>query len=205
MDSNSSKKPQIRHNQYYRQLYPTVMMTLMLMTLFIIAMVALVLYQILHRPIPQFVVRATNNKSMELTAFDEPNYLPETLLRWAKKGAVSAYTFDFVRYNEEILRAAPYFTEAGWLDYRDQVTGLLNVIAQKQLFVNGVVAGTPVISNEGDLSGKGYAWRIQLPFLVTYQSAETTSRQNYMVVMTVVKIPTNVDPMGIGIDQFVMR
>jgi len=191
-------------NTFYRRTYSSLMMAVIISMIVVIVMVAVLFYQILHRPLPQFTAQAPDNNKMTLTAFDEPNFLPATLLKWAKKAVVAAYTFDFVNYNQQILLAAPYFTEAGWKSYKDAVAGILQDIAQKKLFVNGVVSGAPVISNEGYLSS-GYTWRIQLPFLVTYQAGEGNSQQNYTVIITVIKIPTNIEPMGIGIDQIVMK
>jgi intracellular multiplication protein IcmL len=125
-------------------------------------------------------------------------------LRWASKAATVAYTFDFVNYNTQTAAARPYFTEDGWQDYLNSVNNLINTIVQNQLFVNGVVSGAPVISNQGNIPGRGYVWRVQIPFLVTYQSANTTSKQNYFVIISIVKVPTYVNKQGIGIDQFVM-
>lgn len=165
-----------------------------------------VLYQVSHRPEPEFIAHtADGKKTMVLNAFDEPNYLPTTLMRWASKAAVAAYTFDFVNYNKQIASARPYFTETGWDNYQSSVQRLISDITQKQLFVNSVVSGVPIISNQGELMGKGYVWRMQMPFLVTYQTSEAATKDNFIVIMTIVKVPTNVDPRGIGIDQFVMR
>jgi intracellular multiplication protein IcmL len=77
-------------------------------------------------------------------------------------------------------------------------------VVKKQLFVNGVVAGVPVISNQNELPGRGYTWRVQIPFLVSYQSSDQTTTERYIVVMMIVKVPTTVNPEGIGIDQFAM-
>lgn len=190
---------------FYRKYYQSFMIALIVAFLLAIAAVVVVLYQIFNRPLPHFKAIATNGKEMKLTAFNEPNYLPSTLLRWASKAAVAAYTFDFVNYNKQIGAARPFFTSLGWADYQNSVQALIRTITQRKLFVNGVVSGTPVISNQGDLPGKGYVWRIQIPFLVTYQSADTTTQQRFYVMMTLVKVPTTVDPTGIGIDQFIMR
>src|SRR5690606_23717340 len=100
----------------------------------------------------------------------KPNLLPETIIRWASKAAVLAYTFDFVNYNEQVNAVRPYFTNAGWNDYQRSVSSLINTVVQNQIFVYGIISGTPVISNEGVLPNKGYVWRVQIPFLVTYQS-----------------------------------
>jgi len=194
-----------RDNNFYRDHYFSVITALIVSIFLMLICVSVLLYLVLNRPLPQFFAEAPDGKSMQLNAYIEPNLLPNTLLTWASKAAVAAYTFDFVNYNKQIAAARHYFTEDGWAGYQSAVSGLIATIAQNQLFVNGVVSGPPVISNEGDLSGRGYVWRVQLPFLVTYQAAETLSRQNYMVVMTIVKVPTWKNPEGIGIDQFVMR
>lgn len=194
-----------RNNAFYRTTYTSLFFVLIVAIFLMLTMVIVVLYQLFHRPLPEFRALSADNKVLTLTAFDEPNTMPSTLLRWASKAAVAAYTFDFVNYNQQTHAASPYFTEIGWRDYQNSVARLIQDIKGKQLFVNGVVASPPVISNQGYLPGKGYIWRVQMPFLVTYQSAESTSRERYMVLMTVTKIPTTVDPTGIGIDQFVMR
>lgn len=195
----------IQPKNFYRDNYQMIISILIVAIVVMISMVVVVLYQVSHRPLPIFSAVAPNGHKMQLPAFNEPNFLPSTLLTWASKAAVAAYTFDFVNYNKQIALARPYFTEAGWGDYQASVQRLIQDIAQKQLFVNGVVSGPPIISNQGDLPGRGYVWRVQMPFLVTYQSAEATSQQSFLVLMTIVKVPTNVDPTGIGIDQFVMR
>ncbi len=167
-------------------------------------LVNVVLYQTRHRPLPQFNAKAPNGQQMPLTAYNEPNLSPGTLIQWASKAAVAAYTFDFVNYNKQASLARPYFTEAGWNDYVRSISGLIQTIKQNQLLVNGVVSGTPVISNQGDLTGRGYVWRIQMPFLVTYQSSEGTSKKSFNVAISIVRVPTWKNPGAIGIDQFVM-
>jgi intracellular multiplication protein IcmL len=172
--------------------------------LLILLLVGLVLYQIKHRPLPQFSAVAPNGQQMKLISSDEPNLLSSTLIQWASKAAVAAYTFDFVNYNNQAALVRPYFTDAGWVDYVNSISGLIQTIKQNQLLVNGVVSGAPVISNQGDIVGQGYVWRVQMPFLVTYQSSEGISKKSYTVTVSIEKVPTWKNPAGIGIDQFVM-
>lgn len=193
-----------QEHAFYRNHYHHVLIGLMLIIVLMIAAVGVVLYQVIHRPLPVFHAVKPNGQKMILTPYEDPNLLADTILRWASSAATVAYTFDFVNYNKEINAARPYFTDAGWQDYLHGISELIQSIVQNQLFVNGVVAGTPVIANQGPLPGKGYTWRIQIPFLVTYQSANTTSKRRYFVVITIVRVPTSVNPQGIGIDQFVM-
>lgn len=192
------------NNDFYREKYHYFVLGLMLIFLLLLAMVGMTLHQVLHRPLPAFAAVQANGQVMQLTPFEEPNLLPDTLLRWASKAASTAYTFDFVNYEQEINQARSYFTDAGWTDFRAAISGVLSTIVQNQLFITGVVSGAPVISNQGPLPGKGYVWRVQIPFLVTYQSANTTTTAFFIVVVSIVRVPTSTNPQGIGIDQFIM-
>ena len=194
-----------RNNDFYRNHSHHVIIGLMIIIFLLIIAVCVVLYQTIHRPLPEFhAIQPANGQKMELTPYKEPNLLPDTILRWASKAAISSYTFDFVNYRQQVAAARPYFTDAGWNDYLTSVTGLINTVISSKLVINGVVTGTPVISNQGPLPGKGYVWRVQIPFLVTYLVGQTSSKRHFFVVITIVRVPTNINPQGIGIDQFVM-
>lgn len=193
-----------KENSFYRYHYHHVLYGLMVIIALMMVAVGVVLYQIYQRPLPIFNAINPKGQTMLLTPFEEPNLLPDTILRWASKAASVAYTFDFVNYNRQINAARPFFTAAGWNDYGASVTGLVSTVVKNKLFVNGVVAGTPVIANQGPLPGRGYAWRVQIPFLVTYQSSNTLSQRTFYVVLTLIRVSTSVNPQGIGIDQFVM-
>lgn len=203
MSTERQSRP-LKKNDFYASSYTSLMIIFIVEVVLVSLLLALVLYQIRNRPLPTFVATTPSKQRMQLTPSIEPNLLPSTLIRWASKAAVAAYTFDFVNYNKQIALARPYFTEAGWNDYQASIADLIRTITQNQLFVNGVVSAPPVISNQGDLPGRGYTWRIQVPFLVTYQSAGQISRAHYTVVITIVRVSTSVNPAGIGIDQFVM-
>lgn len=192
------------NNQFYRRYYPIIIYGVMGIIALLIIAVCVVLYQTRTRPLPKFYALIENGQQMELTSFAEPNLLPDTVIQWSSMGATLSYNFDFQNFNAQLALARPYFTEAGWRDYLASVQGLILTIVANQLFVSGVVSGTPVIANQGPLPGRGQVWRIQIPFLVTFQSANVPLQDRYYVVITLVRVPTNINPQGIGIDQFVM-
>lgn len=190
-------------NEFYRNYQPRFIIMLMGATVVAMIWVGIVMLQVYNRPLPSFYATQPNGQRMTLQPQSLPNLQAETILRFACKAAVAAYAFDFVNYKKNINLARPYFTDAGWDDYLNSVSALVRGIAQNKLFVTGVVNGTPVISNQGEIDGI-YSWRVQIPFLVTYQSAQSSEQRKYTVVITVVRVPTVTDPLGIGIDQLVM-
>lgn len=194
-----------KDNKFYHNHYHHVIILLMLLMLVMTIAVGVVFYQMVTRPLPLFNAIDSDNQSMQLIPYDEPNQLPDTIIRFASKAAALAYTFDYVNYNKQLDAAKGYFTADGWQDFEASIAGPIKDVVQKQLFVYSVVRDTPVIQNQGPLPGKGYVWRVQIPFLVTYQSADTTQTKSYMVSVSIVQVPTQINKAGIGIDQFVMR
>lgn len=192
-------------NVFYQKHFYKLFIGLVVAMFLTVVLTVVLLLQLYYRPVPPFVAFVSNKQQMVLKSFDEPNLLSSTLTKWASKAVVTAYTYDFYNYERQLEMARPYFTEAGWESYRSSIQGLINTITQNKLFVNGIVFGPPVIANQGPLAGFSRAWRIQLPFLVTYQGAESAKTATFLVTIMVVKIPTNENPKGIAIDQFVMK
>ncbi|MBV8801697.1 MAG: DotI/IcmL/TraM family protein [Gammaproteobacteria bacterium] len=200
----NSRQLVTKNNSFYINNYQTFFVVTLIIVCLGLIVVGVLFYQFFHRPDPIYSAVTPKNQQLMLTPESEPNLLPSTLITWANKAVVAAYTFNFVNYDSELSKARPYFTEAGWNVYGALIAPVIQTVKQNQLFVSGVVVGPPVISNQGELPGKGYVWRIQLPFLVTYQSADNISQQSFTVILTIVKVPTWINPTGIGIDQFVM-
>lgn len=191
-------------NRFYRNHYSHVLMGLMILFFLTLSSTSYLIYQYLNRPLPIFYAKDPAGQTILLTPYTDPNLLAPTIITWASKAATTAYTFDFVNYKTQIAAAKPYFTDNGWHDYLQSVNKLIQTIVQNQLFVSSVVSGTPVIANEGNLPQQGYTWRLQIPFLVTYQSANAVTQKKYLVLLTIVRVPTGENVKGIGVNQFVM-
>ena len=84
-----------------------------------------------------------------------------------------------------------------------QQSNNLDAVKAKKLIVSAVATRAPIILQKGILNGK-YAWRVQMPILVTYQSASEFSQQNNVVTMLITRVSTLNSPRGIGISQFVV-
>lgn len=193
-----------RENSFYREHYHQIIYGIMILLALTLMVAGILIYQLNNRPLPVFGATQPDGKSMALTPYDEPNLQAEVILRFASEAATVAYSFDFANYKDQINEARKYFTDDGWNDYLRSVDALITDLVNRQLAANGVVAGAPIISNEGDYPGKGYSWRVVIPFVVTYQSSDRADSYNYQVVLMIVKVPTSENKQGIGIDQFIM-
>ena len=103
-------------NTFYRDRFGSIIWAIVIVIVILLMLIGFVVYQLFHRPLPRFYAVSANGQQMELSAFDEPNLYSSTLITWASKAAVAAYTFSFANYDTQLLIARPYFTDAGWTD-----------------------------------------------------------------------------------------
>ena len=70
------------------------------------------------------------------------------------------------------------------------------------MVASSVATGAPVILDQGVINGR-YAWKVQMPLLVTYQSSTEQIQQSLIITMVVSRVPTVDMPRGIAIVSFV--
>lgn len=195
-------------NDFYRDNYRRVVMTIFLLLVVILSQAGIIYYLLTHRPLPVYFATTNNGRVMRILPvipLDEPNLPDSAVLQWATDAASTAFTFDFVNYRAQLQRAAEYFTTDGWSAFLSELQGSRNLLAvqAKKLVVSAVVTRAPVILSKQVVNGR-YTWRVQMPVVITYQSANEIIPSNTTVTLTVSRVSTITSPRGIGISQFVM-
>lgn len=158
----------------------------------------------LLRPKQAFFVDSSSG-TKEVFPLTEPNVTPSSMIKWVTQAITSSYTLDFYHYQDTINNLKQYFTIEGYENFVTSLnaSGSLKKIIKDKLVVNAVAMDTAVILQEGMMNNV-YSWKIQVPLLLTYQGASTTSTQKTIVVnVLVTRVPTNLAPKGIGISQVV--
>ncbi|WP_454783326.1 DotI/IcmL/TraM family protein [Legionella sp. WA2022007384] len=135
----------------------------------------------------------------------EPNQSDIAVATWANEAIVSAFSYNFVNYNEALQNLSVYFTTEGYKNFQQALdkSNNLEAVKAKRLIVSAVATRAPIILQKGLLNGV-YSWRVQMPTLVTYQSSTEFSQQNNLVTILIVRVPTLNAPKGIAISQFVV-
>lgn len=142
-----------------------------------------------------------------MSALAFPLYNTQVVREWAINAATSAFTYDAANYEEQFaLTTQRYFTEEGTESFNDAIksSGAIEQLLSKKLIVSAVAYQTPVILAYGVLLGKR-TWKIQVPLLVTYQSANDKVTDRYIITMVVIQQPTWRFPNGYGIQQFTVE
>ena len=177
------------------------LVTIKTMLLALVILVGIIWYLEITKPEQCYFAKNTANKFIKMTSLDEPNVSSRTLLRWASLAVTTAYTLDFVEYQTTLDSLKPYFTKTGYVSFLAAANSRLQDIIKQKLIVTAVIADTPVLLGEGIISGF-YAWKIQIPILLSYQGAsEKSTKQSLVVNLLVMRVPIKEASTGIGIAQ----
>ncbi|HAU1154399.1 TPA: type IV secretion protein DotI [Legionella pneumophila] len=192
-------------NKFYKDSQRKVILALLIAIVVNVVLASLVVYMITHPPAPKYFATSINGRITPLFPLDEPNQSDSAVLQWANQAAIAAFTYNFVNYRDELQASSGFFTAEGW----DQFLGALeqsnnlDAVKAKKLVVSAVATRAPIILQKGVLNGR-YSWRVQMPILVTYQSASEFTQQSNVVTMLITRVSTLNSPRGIGISQFVV-
>ncbi|HAU1133904.1 TPA: type IV secretion protein DotI [Legionella pneumophila] len=192
-------------NKFYKDSQRKVILALLIAIVVNVVLASLVVYMITHPPAPKYFATSINGRITPLFPLDEPNQSDSAVLQWANQAAIAAFTYNFVNYRDELQASSGFFTAEGW----DQFLGALeqsnnlDAVKAKKLVVSAVATRAPIILQKGVLNGR-YSWRVQMPILVTYQSASEFTQQNNVATMLITRVSTLNSPRGIGISQFVV-
>lgn len=191
-------------NNFYRDNYRRVVTALLALLGINFILVLVIFYLIANEPTPQYFATNTEGKITPLYPLSEPMMAPTELLQWASRAAVTAYTYNFVDYRNALQNAQNDFTPDGWTYFESALkeSRQLEMVIAKKLVVSAVATAAPTIIEQGPINGR-YAWKVQMPLLVTYQSASEQTQQPVIVTMVISRVPTVNMPRGIAIASFV--
>lgn len=191
-------------NNFYRDNYRKVVGALLILLVINITLVGMIFYQIINRPEPKYFATATDGRITPLYPLDVPMIAPGELLQWASRAAVSAYNYNFVNYRDALQNLQNEFTPDGWKWYEDALKSsrILETVIAKKLVVSAVPTATPVILEQGVVNGR-YAWKVQQPLLVTYQSPNEQTQQPVVITMIISRVPTVDVPKGVAVVSFI--
>lgn len=194
----------IMRNNFYRDGQRKMILILLFSIIANVILASMLTYVILHPPEPRYFATSINGRITPLVALNAPNQSDSAILQWANQAAIATFSYNFVNYRSELVAASGFFTAEGWDQFISALgaSNNLEAVKAKKLVVSAVATSAPVILQKGVLNGR-YAWRIQMPILVTYQSASEFSQQTLNVTMLVTRVDTLNSPRGIGIAQFV--
>jgi len=129
-----------------------------------------------------------------------PNISRDAILRWSAASATEVMTFGFDDLDTRMTRARRLFTPEGWTSFEAALkkTALVKVMVDNQQLLSTIPAASPTVLMEGLMQGK-YTWVVEMPSILTLRAGDKKSTAMLRIRMIIVKMPTEQNPMGIGI------
>ena len=191
-------------NNFYRDNYRRVLVALLVMVVTNIILALGAVYVIKNPPLPKYFATSDDGRITPLHPLSAPVLSVNALTEWATRAATASYTFDFVNFRKSLQEASQFFTGTGWNSFENALVSSnnLKLVISKKLVTTAVAQGAPVILKRGVLNG-AYSWQVQLPMLVTYQSASMNVKQPLLVTMLIRRVDVGNNPAGIAIEQFI--
>lgn len=192
-------------NNFYRDGQRKIILVLIISMIANIVFGIILFYMVTHPPAPRYFATSINGRITPLFPLNEPNQSDSAVLQWANQAAIAAFTYNFVNYRSELQASSGFFTPEGWTQFLNALesSNNLDAVKAKKLIVSAVATRAPIILQKGVLNNR-FSWRVQMPILVTYQSASEFSQQNNIITLLITRVSTLNSPRGIGIAQFVV-
>lgn len=193
-------------NTFYRDNYRRVLGALLLMIVINIGLGGVIFYQIYHRPKPVYFATTSEGRIIKLQPLSMPVVSKGALMQWAAEAAMASYSYTFSNYRRDLQAASDYYTPDGWKNFQEELRASRNLetVLAKKLNVSAVASGAPTISEQGRIGG-AYAWRVQIPLTIKYESASVNFPQYVLVTMLIKRVSTLNYPKGIAIQSFVAQ
>ncbi len=137
----------------------------------------------------------------------EPGITTPALLEWAVEAVVNSYSFNFVNYEQVISNSAIYYTKAGYQNYRRSLieSNIANSVDRKKYILSAVPMSAPVVTKEKPTPDGVYNWQLQFPIQMNYQNVREAQRSDWIVTLSIVRVPTNEAPDGLAIAAMIIR
>lgn len=187
--------------EFYRDGFLKVLFTLMMVLIAIGSLVALSLYLHFTKPQPVYFTTDNEMRVMAPVPLDKAYLNNADLLQWVGHALPVSFTYDFLNYQHEQQDVVQYYTPKGLQNLQGQLNNYhldFNSLRNGKLFANSRLSSAPFILNQGILPEGKYAWKVQIPMIVSYSNGTDRS---LVVVALVVRIPTLDNLYGVAIDD----
>lgn len=168
-------------------------------------LIAISLYLHFTKPTPTTFFVDREWRVQGAVPVDQPYLSPPDMLQWVGENLPRAFNFDFNFYNDQLKDAQQFFTPNGWSVFQNHLNNYVsyNYVTSNKLFVSGRAGGAPFILNQGILSGR-FAWWVQMPVIVKYESYTAGSSKILTMQVLVVRVSTLNNLNGVGIENVIV-
>lgn len=195
-------------NYFYRRQYLLALGAFGMALLVLIVLFVVLIYVIRNPAAPLYFATDNVGRLIKVVPVTQPNMNTEAVTDWAINAVEKTYSYDYVNYRRQLQSAQKYFTTYGWTKYMSALKASNNLVAltNRKMLIEAKVVGTPKLLVAGLLGGS-YAWKFEMPMLVTNWLPPYDAQSKFTNALTVSviiqRMPILQSSDGVGIVQLV--
>lgn len=188
----------------YRDGFRNLMRIVFVQAFFMIGLIGFDYYYIsTYVPQDRYFATSPTGVTRPLVGLAQPNVGRDAMLLWASAATTEVLTFGFNDVDERFAKAQRLFSPAGWKTFAEvlQKSRLLRDMMAQQHIMTAIPTGPPILLGEGMVDAD-YVWILDVPMILTIRAGDQKLNGRTRVRLTIVRLPTAENPMGVGIKMF---
>lgn len=193
----------VLRNAFYRDGRQRIRLAILLLLLVNLVLGATLAYRYLNPPKPQYFPTTAAGVMITIHPLTDPVVTKSFVLQWAANKVRKVFSLDYIHWREQLQEASSAFTTGGWQNFLDSLkkSNNLKTLTSLKMVSNAKITGSPRVTMTGVVSGH-YAWKINMPILITFQNAKRTIPLPLDVTLIVLRMPVQKYPDRIAINNF---
>jgi intracellular multiplication protein IcmL len=194
----------IQRNTFYRDNYKRVSIVVLILLAINCILGGLIFYKFVHTAQPEYFATTAGGRIIKVHQLTDPVVPDDFVTQWAADSVHKAFSLDYIHWKEQLQAASDNFTPDGWHWFSASLksTNNLKTLSELSMVSNATVTGSPQIIQKAIIGGH-YAWKIQMPLLVTYTNPGKTINMPMKVTIIVIRMPVQDNPQRIAINNFI--
>jgi intracellular multiplication protein IcmL len=192
-------------NAFYRDGYKRILFSVLLMLLVDVALVYGIFYKYTHPPEPQYFAATAAGRIIQIHPLSDPVLTDQEVLQWVSVAVQKMYEIDFLHWRDQLQQISNYFTPYGWRTFSAALkkSDNLNTVTKLKMVAQAQITAAPEIVEKAIVGGS-FAWKIQVPVLVSYEnSSRSPITQAMDITLLVLRVPVQQNPDRIAINNFI--
>lgn len=190
-------------NVFYRDGYRSAVIALFIVLIVDCALAGVLYYQMKNPPQPQYFAITPDGRIIKNYALNDPVFPNDHVLQWTADAVRQTFSLDFMHWSQQLQGASVKFTASGWKEFVKafKASNNLDTLVKLKMVSNAEVTGAPQLVQTAVLNGV-FAWKIQLPILVTLTNGNQVIPLPMDVTVIVLRVPVEESPERIAINNF---
>jgi intracellular multiplication protein IcmL len=196
--------PQIQNTETYRTGFKNLLALVKFMGFAILCLTFMLYYYIKNNPRQDlYYAQTPQGQTLRMNALSEPNMNNEAILAWAAQAVTDVLTFGFHDYNKRFEQTHKNFSPEGWTSFLTSITksNFLGIVEEKKQILTTILSAPPELKWFGVTEGR-QTWVVQMNYVMKTRAGGSSSSRKGGVLLWIVKMPTEQNPMGLGIQTW---